>query len=428
MDKKIDLKDKRTRTSAKSSKYFTPFPRTEFIVLSDIHYYDLSLGTTGEAYEKMLRTNKEVKMNEESPEILAASVEAISKEDANFVIICGDLTKDGEKTSHTLLAKELKNLLAAGKQVFVINGNHDIENPRASRYNGNEKERVASVSPKEFTEIYADFGYNSALYRDPDSLSYVAEPLPGLWLFALDTCRWRETFREAGKFYLKTRAWIEEMLIKAEREKKAVLVMMHHGLLEHYPNNKRFFAAYVIEDDEKIRDMFIKYGVRLVFSGHFHSQDVALKRLSEGFIYDIETGSLVTYPCPYRIVSITTDQKMKVSTKKIQAIASKENNFLDYAIQHGFHTAERLARRTLRKWGVSKKNARLLAPQIVEAFIAHGTGNEKEEPKDVVNLQGVGLWGRFVMSKKRPLLEGLWQQCPPSDNNLTIDLINGEYS
>jgi len=403
-----------------------PYPSAKFIVLADIHYYDLALGTTGDAFEKIVNQSKEIKMVKEIPEILEAAIEEIEQEEVDFVLVCGDLTREGEYSSHTRLAKALKKLTTGGRKVFVINGNHDIQNPLASRFYGEVRERTASVSASDFETIYSDLGYGEALERDENSLSYLAEPVEGLWLLAIDSCRWKEEFSEAGGIYPRTLEWIKKVLARAKEQKKAVIAMMHHGLLEHYRGNKKFYGSYIIEDNEKISSLLMEHGVNVVFTGHFHSQDIALKKAQGNYLYDIETGSLVTYPCPFRIVTIDSNQRMEIRSKSITATATHTTFFLEHAFAQSYNAAEQLAMKTLKKWWISQKDAELLAPQIVNAFTAHGTGNE-EKPGDILNLQGVGLWGRIVMLFKKPLLEGLWEQSPPPDNNLSIDLETGSY-
>ena len=60
--------------------------------------------------------------------------------------------------------------------MYVTNGNHDILNPNAVRFNGDTTSPVDYLTPKQFKNIYEDFGYKEAIAKDPKSLSYVVEP------------------------------------------------------------------------------------------------------------------------------------------------------------------------------------------------------------------------------------------------------------
>ena len=99
-------------------------------ILADIHYYAPELGTTGSAFQDYLAGDR--KMLVESKTTLASAIHSIKQSNAQIVLICGDLTKDGELLCHQQVAQALRQLTSVGKKVFVINGNHDIYNPAAT--------------------------------------------------------------------------------------------------------------------------------------------------------------------------------------------------------------------------------------------------------------------------------------------------------
>lgn len=407
---------------------FPSYPTAAFAVFADNHYFDPGLGAESPIFRDDLVRNRDIKLLKDSPEILEAALEEVSSLPVDFLLICGDLTKDGEESSHRLLARKLREFDRKGLKTFVINGNHDVNNQRARGYRGNRREQVKSISPEEFAELYQGQGYGGALERDPHSLSYLAEPVPGLWLLCLDTCCWQQGYREEGRLQPETLTWTQHLFRRARQEGKALLGMMHHGLLEHYRDNRKYYSAYVIDEHREVAAAFARGGLKVVFSGHFHSQDIATMALpgEDAFVYDVETGSLATYPCPYRLVTIDENQHMHIRTHTVKATASHPRGFPSYAFDSCYDLAEKLAVRRLRRWGMSRRDCALLAPQVVAAFQAHGLGNPevREVPLD---LTGVSLWGRFVIEKKRGLMEALWEQTPPDDNQLTIDLTKGAY-
>jgi len=70
-----------------------PYPAVKFVVFSDPHLYNPSLGTTGEEFEKHMHA--QMRLINYSEDILKAVNEIIINSDSDFVIITGDLTKDG---------------------------------------------------------------------------------------------------------------------------------------------------------------------------------------------------------------------------------------------------------------------------------------------------------------------------------------------
>ena len=69
------------------------------------------------------------------------------------------------------------------------------------------------------------------------------------------------------------------------------------------------FSDYLLDDWATVSKLFADAGMRMVFTGHYHAQDVVKRSIktadTPSFIFDVETGSLVTYPVPYRIVTLS---------------------------------------------------------------------------------------------------------------------------
>ncbi len=68
-----------------------------------------------------------------------------------------------------------------------------------------------------------ELGYGAAIAQDPDSLSYVAEPVQGLRILALDSNRYKENPPghhpiAGGAFSEQTLAWIQTQLITAQKK------------------------------------------------------------------------------------------------------------------------------------------------------------------------------------------------------------------
>lgn len=405
------------------------YPAAAFAVFTDPHIYHRRLGVSGAAFQDYL--DRDRKLLAESEALMDAAVAAIAALDVDFVLVCGDLTKDGERVNHRLAAEKLQRLRAAGKSVFVIPGNHDIANGEAVRFEGDRSEPVSSVTADEFVRIYQDFGYAAALEQDPASLSYLAEPVPGLWLLALDSCRWQEHRPgghqiTGGAFSAETLGWIETILARARRSGRPVIVMQHHGVLEHYPHNREFYGEYLVNDDETVAGLFAAHGVQLVFTGHFHAQDVTARTFGEPphTLYDIETGSTVTAPCPYRIVRIGTDQKARIESRFITEIEGHSGDMAAYAEAYVYRGTIKLADTALKTYRVSAADRARLAPQISRAYVTHLKGDE-QAPAVMVDTSGLSPWGRFVMWMQADLIEGWYTDLPPADNRLTIDLAAG---
>ena len=407
------------------------YPDTKFIVFSDPHYFAPELGTQGSAFENYLRHDR--KMLREGPEIFNTFVNDIDNVTADFVILCGDLTKDGELESHNQVAGLLAAVEQTGKKVYVVPGNHDVNNGASQSFSGDTATRVPTVDPQEFKNIYKDFGYSKAIAADNNSLSYIVEPVSGLWVFALDSCRYRENAVDGppitdGKFYDATLTWVEQMLIQAIQQNKAVIGFVHHGIREHYPSNEKYFGDYLLDDFEPISKMFAAYGMRFVFTGHYHAQDITGKTWNSGlpnhFLFDIETGSLATYPVPWRKVSIS-DQKMNIESHQITAIDSHPDDFCDFAYQFVLNGMTDIINETLAGYGVPEKDQQLLTPQISLAYVTHLQGDE-QKPDHYLDFTGVSPLGVLVGEVQSDLVRGWYTDLAPKDNAIAIDMATGE--
>ncbi len=404
-----------------------------FAVIADPHLYDSELGTTGPAFEAYLA--KDRKMLRESEAILASALERIEHEQPDFVILPGDLTKDGEMSSHFLLAGHLADLEAAGIEVFVIPGNHDINNPHAVAYDGDEKIPVNHVTPYDFTVIYGDFGYDQAIARDPASLSYVAEPVDGLWLFGIDSCRYAFNIAKGhpqtgGGLAPETLKWLLDKLSEARMKHKRVVGFMHHGALAHYTGQDQLYADYLVDNWDEVSRILSAAGLQLLFTGHYHANDITQSEWEENRLYDVETGSLVTYPSPYRMVDLHGADAAVVRTFYVDQIDfdTQGLSFPDHAkaFLAGGLTQIAADQLTLPPeqggFSLSAEEASKAAPFVAQAFMAHYAGDEMPDTAVLQQLQGYlpGADPRYQALGQA--LGALWRDLPPSDGSAVLPL------
>ncbi len=406
------------------------YPSARFAVFSDPHLYDADLGIEGAAFQRDM--DRDRKLLPESREILAAAIGRVSASGAGFLLIPGDLTKDGERQDHLLMAEQLSTLSRSGVRVYVVPGNHDILNPGAVSYSGSRKTRVANVTPDEFASIYKDAGYGEAISRDPGSLSYVAEPAPGLWLLAVDSANYADnphrSTPQTGSGLTQSRiAWIEAVLGRAIEARKAVIVMLHHGVVEHFAGQSKYFHRYLLDDWQGASDMLAAYAVSVAFTGHFHAQDAAMRRAAGGrVIYDVETGSLATFPDPVRTVTIDEDtQKMTIESsfiKDLPSFTARGEDFGEYSREFVLTGTTKIAMKALESYGISGEEAATIAGQVVSAFAAHFRGDERFAGSEMLRTVGLSPLAFLVVGLRKDLVYGLWQDSEPADNDLVIDL------
>lgn len=288
-------------------------------VVSDTHYFSESLYGAGDDFTTAMNSDR--KMLKESGAILDSTLREMIKDRPDVVMVSGDLTKDGEEVNHREFAKKLED---AKKQLpdtkfYVINGNHDINNPNGKDFHSGTAQDADPTTVEEFRDIYAEFGYgdDTEQYKpngtDAGSLSYVAHPAEGYTLIAVDSCKYSADQTASGQDLQETGGvigedllnWISEKAKEAKEDGDVVMVLEHHGVIPHFSQEPAVMKDYLVDNYETVRETYGDSGVSYVFTGHMHANDIAEYTTAQGNkVYDIETGSLVTYPSLFRSVTI----------------------------------------------------------------------------------------------------------------------------
>lgn len=283
-----------------------------FAVASDTHYVHpvKQAGTTlaDEGWVTTFNSESESLTNQSGFIIDEFLKECAENPKCQFVLITGDLATHGRDyvSEHEAVAAKFRKFeKETGKQVYVINGNHD-----------NAKDMP--VDHKKFTEIYHEFGYDDALSTDEGTCSYSANLNDEYTLVALDTCD--ERYRVVPNNDITRMDWAVKQIKAAKKQGKKVIMIMHHNLLEHNPFQKLNEKNYVVNTPYSFAGLLADLGVKLVFSGHTHCNNVkSYTSFLGNTIYDFSMSSLGNFPAEYKYFNVT-DSKISYETKKINHI------------------------------------------------------------------------------------------------------------
>lgn len=388
-------------------------------VITDVHFLSEQLVDDGKAYQSYQNaTGRNVKDLHAVLELVLSDLHA---EEIDVLLISGDLTNHGERQSHLDFIEKLKPLQQNGTRIFVTPGNHDVQIPDSKKYIGDKAQSVPSISPQDFADLYAPLGASSMLKKDTASLSYLAELNDKTWLLSIDANRYKEyttTSLTGGRILASTLNWMLEILAEAKKKGIVVLGMMHHGLVEHMPYQSTFFANYLIDDWQKNAAILADAGLKVVFTGHFHSTDVSAFTSSPGnTIYDVETGSLAQYPFAYRLMELN-DDTLNIDTRFVSSLPGNGDFIEKYRNQLETIT-RRVAKNRIGNLGIPLPSAtrEALVELIVKMNLMHVKGDEvlDEETERILNhfaelLEGEEFDSNFSLDY------------PPADNTLTINL------
>lgn len=309
----------------------------KIVVISDPHVMvEELLVKDGKAYQKYQKITTRMCdysmaiFNQAIKDILAMSPKP------ELVLIPGDISKDGELVNHLYVKSKLDELKEAGIASLVVPGNHDWgERRRAVYYDGDSTKAALTCvrfgsDQKSLEMIYADYGFKSCYTNSTktsmpvdresfsSTLTYACEPIKDVVLIGIDT-------GNNGVLSKKTLDWICSRALIASRAGKQVFAIMHYPLVTldpkahvRYPSKKQDtdYNGYKI-----VRNRMADSGVKVIFTGHTHIQEIS-KDWNANFsreIYDVTTGSICTYPCYYRVMTLSEDLgKLSITTSSIK--------------------------------------------------------------------------------------------------------------
>ncbi|MCY1720439.1 metallophosphoesterase [Prolixibacteraceae bacterium Z1-6] len=396
-------------------------------VITDIHYMDHSLlpenPEENADFQYLLFTSYN-KMIELSEPIFLKTVSELKNEKPDVLLVTGDLAFNGEKVNHEIVKTKLQELSNAGTQVLVIPGNNDINSPDAKLYEGTGSTPISNITPEEFATIYGDFGYNEALYKDDHSLSYIFKLRDDLWILGIDACIYAPTNERNGEININTLSWIQEKMAEANENGITVLAMMHFGIGEHYKDQRILLPTDLVNNFDIVSTSLMEAGIRFVFTGHSHANDIVELNANGNSMYDIETGSLITPLSPYRIVTLN-DNFIKIETKRITSIDSKAmpkgESFIVYSDSYLVeHLDLFFSWYLVYGFKLPSSMAEAYLPYLRNSMMAQFAGDEQLLPPEERKIEE--LKEMFPENPVESIIKNLWNDLPPADDKLYLKI------
>lgn len=292
-------------------------------VINDLHYFPESLmGSDINAFIEASKLNSTTSYLADALVDNALYEYGIQAREngLKYLIIPGDLTKNGEYEAHVALAEKLKQFERdTGVEVFVIDGNHDIRNGNAAEFKDGQFVSTRWTEPEEFREIYADLGYDhaDAFFTPPEGetagmLSYAATLDGGYRLIVLDGACYSSDINSKGEDKAETRgaysealmAWALEQIADAKAQGLTVIGETHFNLVQHFECEDNLFTAFVIDNWVEVSEALADAGMHFSFSGHVHVPDIASHTSDNGeTLTDCSSASMLNFPCYLRVVT-----------------------------------------------------------------------------------------------------------------------------
>lgn len=295
------------------------------IIISDPHYYSKKNWVDGDPFK--FPPKREQQYRRGSEEILKYVFDEICQEgEPDIVLINGDLTNNGEITSHEEMRELLRSLKDRGKRVYVTTATHDYRNNGLSYgYDANNNEvDVPAFRREDLYDYYFEFGMNEALSIHMPSMCYTVQLDDGYRLLALNDDHGKE---HAG-FTDDCFEWIKEQIELAHKDGQFIVAMTHHPILTPSPLYKLIAPTNVIENGEETAKKLADMGIPCIFTGHSHVHNISSVISEKGnIIYDVSTSAVVGFPPFYRHAVFDTDnRKIDVTSTLVENVPSLDTD------------------------------------------------------------------------------------------------------
>jgi len=229
-----------------------------------------------------------------------------------------------------------------------------------------------------------------------------------------------------------TLAWIQTYLAQAKTLGKVVIGMEHHPIMEHFQGMETFFPEYILTDYATVGQALANAGLNLLFTGHFHANDIARTTYSSGSVLtDCSTGSTVTAPCPYRFVTADLGTRsFSITTATVASIpdyptTASWDTYEDTFLMSGM-TDLATAMLEAAPYSVDATHAAAVAPLFATAMVAFYAGNPKFASASAAIQQGTEALMASSNAEYAQLgnaIMAIWKpNATLDDNTLTVTL------
>ncbi|MDR3313717.1 MAG: metallophosphoesterase [Oscillospiraceae bacterium] len=257
----------------------------------------------------------------ESAAILdAALAEFLAEPDCDILLLSGDLSCDGHAEEHKGFIERMRRVQAAGKRVIAITATHDFDQTHGDERNESGLPPLEHPEGKVFRDelpgLYYEFGPRDAIARcEADGFSYTAQLAPGYRLLCLND---DGNGRSYCGFDASVMAWALAQIAEAKAAGEYIFGMTHHPSQPPTPIYPLISKRDMLGDWEEVTRTLANAGLRCLFTGHSHMNNIAPIVTPEGNPYwDVNTAALSGYPGVFRVLELE-DGRLHVTTRAIQ--------------------------------------------------------------------------------------------------------------
>jgi 3',5'-cyclic AMP phosphodiesterase CpdA len=199
-------------------------------------------------------------------------------------------------------------------------------------------------------------------YEVPD-VSYVVEPVEGLWLMAIDgnvyipkknaaATKDSNNYGEASTGYNNVLSnkkhlikWAEDLSREAKKQGKTLIAFSHFPMIDFNDDASAEIKELLGPNKwqlnrvptEEVAQVFADAGLKIHFGGHMHINDTGVRTTAKGnTLVNIQTPSLAAYIPAYKLLTFEKDNVVDIQTITIDEVSGFDELFDLYKMEYQF--------------------------------------------------------------------------------------------
>ncbi|MGH1518423.1 metallophosphoesterase family protein [Chryseobacterium sp. JK1] len=207
-------------------------------------------------------------------------------------------------------------------------------------------------------------------FNVPD-LSYVVEPVSGVWMVAIDGNTYipkklndkpenPSNYKGASIGYNNVLThkqhliqWIKRLAQDAKTNHKTLIAFTHYPMIDFNDGATKEIKGLLGEKkwqlervpEEEVAKAFAEAGLQVHFAGHMHINDTGIRNFGDKFLVNVQVPSLAAYLPGYKVLTIHSPEKMEVQTEILNTVPRFDELFPLYEKEH--ETLEKDTRKIL---------------------------------------------------------------------------------
>lgn len=189
----------------------------------------------------------------------------------------------------------------------------------------------------------------------PD-LSYVVEPVKGVWMIAIDGNTYipkninenpnnASNYKGASIGYNNVLTnkkhlieWVKKITQEAKINGKTIIAFTHYPMIDFNDGATQEIKNVLGEKkwqmervpEEEVAKAFAEAGLQIHFAGHMHINDTGIRKFGDKMLLNVQVPSLAAYLPAYKILTIKSPNKMEVQTEVLNDVPNFDELFSLY--------------------------------------------------------------------------------------------------